>query len=124
MIPRSRGNGQRIKPGFGRFLIPKACTRRHPVKNLDHLGTQATLEFTASSQHVFSGHPALLVGRGPQRHVNMALQNAMPSLHAITGSPYILDFRGHVPIHLDRISGPKADAGGLSHKETKNMITK
>ena len=113
MVPGGQRYGQRIKPGFGRLPVPQTGSCGYLVEDLDHLGPQAALKFANSAEHVLSGYPALLVGRGSQRHVNMAFKHAVPGLHAIPCRPDIRHLRGHAPVHMDRFSGSQNDAGGL-----------
>ncbi len=113
VIPGRHGYGIRVKSGLDCLFVLQARAGGHAFKDLDRLGAKAALIPARAACHVFTGHASLFVGGGAQGQVYVAIQNAMPGLRAIAGSPDIGSRRGHGPVNNNGIPGARADAGGL-----------
>ena len=95
------GDGDRVEPGRGRFVVAEPGPGGGLVEDLHDLGAQAARELPVAAEGVLPGDPALLVRGGAQRQVGFAEQPVVGD-HAVPGGEHIGQVCPHAAVDRDR----------------------
>ena len=121
-------DGHRVEAGGNRLVVAQAGAGRHHVEDLDDLGAEAAGELPAPAEGVLAGHPALLVGRGPEREVGEARAGGGGSTTQSPAAKTRSQVGPHVPVdarwrRADPRSAPAEAASSVSGRTPTTTST-